>query len=1291
MAITLGVDGFCQPEDLSLYTGQSALSEVPLDDQEQAIRNGFGIIEARLDAIGYPKPALGYTDDALLRFGHTVNGQLAASEILLGLHDTARGNLYFNQATQRLNALSDGKGDGFLDFAAREKTDQYRPYGYFGGAVGAGAGGQQGGGGGGGSVSPADIYTIIKRILHESSYIDLQANDSAEQITIAIQNLANVALNGDYSSLLNRPTIPNIGANPSGTQTEFLTKLLIGTTIYGIREFTDAEKARLASLTVQRELGFYTDRNERNGNNLSVGQYDFININSSAHRQIYIAPEAEHVSFLEAHWHVGFQFYVDNALLELASYASDPHKNANDDFQGHYTIVAGSLPGSGATNVEIKTPGLIPYAGDLVIQAFKDYSQSLAGKGGSQGQVWTRGSNDTNASWADASGGGGGGSGLTPEQLAKLNGIEPNAEVNPPRVRRFAATDADTYPASDLQDSEIGLFNDATQVQSGSIAQANTIYMPKAAATFGQDATQPGTDLSAQDLTDFFGDAITHGGSVLTALQLGSQIAYVQAETLAEYKDGNDLKGWKLTNLTWANAFNLTGTGYNWQIVAGFVAPIMAATDLVGIVPKAHLPTDLVTREQLEGHETDRYASYTNAFAALGDKRGAWCLFNQTTDPTDDTNAIRQPDIEDRSTNGVVAFAAILRTDRDPNHLVWDAADTAADYPNGRELYVSIWNDPSAHVKITLTSAGTLAGTGNAAYIWATATWDEVNDLPDVADHGDYMLIAEREPSALDIELPASDILAPPWLRLSGTELTDGTVQPEDEVVFSDGDTIELTELVEWHDEHHTGSRTLAGYRYVTTNTIPVAGDINYAASPTPPNTGVMYIHPLNDDERGSIKAKVVVGRKIKFYLGVGNEVAAVVNSTPLDLFGKLSFNVINVVVTGTLTNNAAATIPIESAIPARNEIADAAFVANAPNVAGGGGALGRVWAYVSSATNAAWTAATRVLLDSSQAVRATIDRGKVVAVKSDDENALVLAPVFDKSETESITGFDTGNQTLTGSTVCQAPDAILMPDIDDDLIEAENISGFGTVYRLKHAASSIRITMKANPSVGVALRIRSVTTKPTASDDANSLGTQLAQNGGQASQVTVQTTQTNVAADTYFFFQPSAGPRTLTQREVQFDQASYSKVVSETGLVTGGSAGDQLRRKADNTGVEFKPEYELVDTFTSIPGEADTWQDLSGVWNDDDYMRVLAVAQIASGNQALRALDVMVRVGNIRANTNNATSTNRLWLDFSQTEGGSRIQLRRKLNASTTIQLAEGGSVSGPNLEVRVFRWNGS
>ena len=375
-----------------------------------------------------------------------------------------------------------------------------------------------------------------------------------------------------------------------------------------------------------------------------------------------------------------------------------------------------------------------------------------------------------------------------------------------------------------------------------------------------------------------------------------------------------------------------------------------------------------------------------------------------------------------------------------------------------------------------------------------------------------------------------------------------------------------------------------------------------------------------------------------------------------------------------------------------RGQIARQSFKVESPSVSGLGGALGRVWAYVSSATNAAWTAATRVLLDSVQATRATVDRGKIFAVKSDDENDLELTQLFDKSETESITNFDTGNQTLTGSTVCQAPDAIVMPDIDDDLIEAENISGFGTVYRLKHAASSIRITMKANPSVGVALRIRSVTTKPTASDNANTLGTQLAQNGGQGSQVTVTTTQTNVAADTYFFFQPSAGPRTLTQREVQFDQASYSKVTTETGLVTGGSAGQVLQRKSDNSGVEFAAAPAagpaLVASRDDLTIETTGWKDLysdgtttTHTFADDDVITVVAWENAGQGKTSVFG---PIKVSSLRS------GTSQIWLGVP--DSGKRFQIRRKgTTGDQPRQLQASFATSNFNADnrIEIWKWN--
>ena len=47
------------------------------------------------------------------------------------------------------------------------------------------------------------------------------------------------------------------------------------------------------------------------------------------------------------------------------------------------------------------------HRGELARAAFEAESPSIAGTGGTEGQVWTRGSSDTNADWADAASGGG--------------------------------------------------------------------------------------------------------------------------------------------------------------------------------------------------------------------------------------------------------------------------------------------------------------------------------------------------------------------------------------------------------------------------------------------------------------------------------------------------------------------------------------------------------------------------------------------------------------------------------------------------------------------------------------------------------------------------------------------------------------------------------------------------------------------------------------------------------------------------------------------------------------------
>ena len=215
-----------------------------------------------------------------------------------------------------------------------------------------------------------------------------------------------------------------------------------------------------------------------------------------------------------------------------------------------------------------------------------------------------------------------------------------------------------------------------------------------------------------QDLVDNKGSSIWNFYNMGSGVTLPDAPTFqLQAETVAKNDTGNYvlqhlhvLKGW-----TWSGS-----NGVNWQ-VSGVFAPPSGADSIVGVIGSANLPartgaftaadetnldrvaaidhTQYVQRTQLVGKETDRYASYTNAFiAATGYRLGSFSLFNETTEPTDDTNAVRQPDIADGS--GVIAWGAQLRTDKDPDHFQLDGSQYTP--ANGTVLYISVWNRPEA-------------------------------------------------------------------------------------------------------------------------------------------------------------------------------------------------------------------------------------------------------------------------------------------------------------------------------------------------------------------------------------------------------------------------------------------------------------------------------------------------------------------------------------------------------------------------------------------------------------------
>ena len=242
----------------------------------------------------------------------------------------------------------------------------------------------------------------------------------------------------------------------------------------------------------------------------------------------------------------------------------------------------------------------------------------------------------------------------------------------------------------------------------------------------------------------------------------------IQSETIVKNADNN----YVLQELTVLEGLSNTfGTGVNWQVVGAFAMPV-GADSIVGGIGKSHLPSDVVYTEELQGKATDKFASYNNAMVANTYRAGDWVLTTDTSGPPTSAAQVRQPDIATGS--GLIVLGR-LRTDADPNNLVWAAVPAATDLASGDIWYASIDGDRGSHLAITITSAGTLVGTGDAAYVWATATWVETGDIADVQDFGDYFRLGEHEPTQLQIEIPATDVLGAPWLRVDGSNATQAT------------------------------------------------------------------------------------------------------------------------------------------------------------------------------------------------------------------------------------------------------------------------------------------------------------------------------------------------------------------------------------------------------------------------------------------------------------------------------------------------------------------------------------
>ena len=505
--------------------------------------------------------------------------------------------------------------------------------------------------------------------------------------------------------------------------------------------------------------------------------------------------------------------------------------------------------------------------------------------------------------------------------------------------------------------------SDNSQWQSGSSNQIAAVEINDEQYTLSQN---PQTDnASYTGWHKFLDDMIENEGSTIWTFQridetnpdttLTGQVFRLQAENIIKNTDGN----YVLQNIVPLVDYNTSGSGYSWQVIGAF-APPSGADAIVGKIDidtqtKGDLPLnrvtgtdDLVKKRDLEGKEEDRYASYTNGFIGSGYRTGSICLFTNSSGAPTTATAIRQPDITDGA--GTIAFGKKLRTDRDPNaNFALD--DGTQQFNNGDVVYISIWNDKSAHLKATLTSDATTldtgANAGDAAYRYYTANWDAVNDLPDVVDYGDYMHIADYEPTDLDIKIPASDVIGgKDKLDLDGANATGTTDIAQTSQVPVKTPTGDYENKSVAHLSEHVRPQTTAP-RYITLTWETTSDDINDGNSKVgwqntiDPNTNIgqlkiSFPDPVPLQGGGSIsiadlKAILNAHHRLDLYSGSTIIKGSITNF--FTSFGEYFVNIQNATQSALPTDGLSMTLKLESNIPNRDEIADQAFLDNDPNI----------------------------------------------------------------------------------------------------------------------------------------------------------------------------------------------------------------------------------------------------------------------------------------------------------------------------------------------------------------------
>ena len=554
-----------------------------------------------------------------------------------------------------------------------------------------------------------------------------------------------------------------------------------------------------------------------------------------------------------------------------------------------------------------------------------------------------------------------------------LSGSYQNLTDKPRYLARFAAIDGDTVPSSDLTDGKIGLYaaDGVTEHQNGDIAGIGVIYLPRAAAAFSANAADPGTDLDTYDLARF-GDLLIDnaGSSVIIALKQYGQTTMVwfQADQVESY----GTQGYKLSELHHLKgSYTPSSAGVGWQVVAA----ITEATSVANIIDL----DKLVSRTDLEGHEDDSYAgSYDEGLlqATQLDKRFAWAVAS-----TDGSAAPAQADIYNEAEDivagartlivGATQFATIPDeySDWPPTPTKALTADLVAAL---RNVHSASPPDKANYPIFVPSGVATKVGAGNGAYFWIPVTITIHGSLASIpgeegaasSANGNVWRLSAEEPSTLEIDLPYQAIGNPPWalrtLALLPAAAWQNVVAGLESLTGSWLKRLRL--LVQGNNE----SQTLRIKRVAVNPT--AAGEISLANL----NNGIGQLilwPPATTKDGTPFDVDDLKEYKSSDFLSYGS-LEWVIGDTPWIKFGIGNTQLLtaSVFLADGYTYNAAD-------LPALDAYADfvlegrdihlglvipAILKRSSPNIGGNGGAAGRLWAYLTSATDATW----RRLLD---------------------------------------------------------------------------------------------------------------------------------------------------------------------------------------------------------------------------------------------------------------------------------------------------------------------------------------